>query len=69
MPMNMGIHRKPIGQGHSAFLDSHRRGNDGVGSFPENALEGGDRLNGRFQGDRHMSPVGAPLAEHHIGLP
>jgi len=37
MPMNMGIHRKPMGQGHSAFLDSRIRGNDGVDSFPENA--------------------------------
>jgi len=29
MPMNMGIHRKPIGDDHSNFLDSRIRGNDG----------------------------------------
>jgi len=29
MPMKMGIHHKLIGQGHSAFLDSPIRGNDG----------------------------------------
>jgi len=37
MPMNMGIYRKPVRQGHSAFLDSRIRGNDGVDSFSENA--------------------------------
>jgi len=29
MPMNMGIHRKPIGHIPSVFLDSRLRGNDG----------------------------------------
>jgi len=29
MPMNMGIHHKPIGCGCLAFLDSRLRGNDG----------------------------------------
>jgi len=29
MPMKMGIHCKPIGHSHSAFLDSRVRGNDG----------------------------------------
>jgi len=29
MPMNVGIHRKPIGRGYLAFLDSRIRGNDG----------------------------------------
>jgi len=29
MPMKMGIHRKPIGRGYFAFLDSRIRGNDG----------------------------------------
>jgi len=28
MPMNMGIHHKPMGHDHSAFLDSRLRGND-----------------------------------------
>jgi len=51
MPMNMGIHRKPIGHHYSVFLDSRVRGNDGdlgarqkpctrtgVYSFPENTF-------------------------------
>jgi len=29
MPMKMGIHRKPIGHGCSAFLDSRLRRNEG----------------------------------------
>jgi len=38
MPIFMGIHPKPIGHSHSAFLDSRILGNDGVWFFPENAL-------------------------------
>jgi len=29
MPINMGIHRQPIGRVYLAFLDFHMRGNDG----------------------------------------
>jgi len=29
MPMKMGIHRKPIGYSHCAFLDSRLCGNNG----------------------------------------
>jgi len=38
MPMNMGIHRKPIGQDQSAFLDSRACGNDGGMLFLRNRL-------------------------------
>jgi len=38
MPMKMGIHRKPIGHSHSAFLDSRIRGNDVGISFSRKCL-------------------------------
>jgi len=38
MPMNMGIHRKPIGHSRLAFLDSRLRGNDGGMFFPGKRL-------------------------------
>jgi len=40
MPMKMGIHRKPMGRGDLAFLDSRIRGNDG-GMFFQKHLEPG----------------------------
>jgi len=38
MPMKMGIHHKPIGHCHSAFLDSRLRGNDGSISFSKKSF-------------------------------
>jgi len=38
MPMKMGIHCKPGGCGHSGFLDSRLRGNDGDMAFPRKRL-------------------------------
>ena len=41
MPMNMGIHCKPIGHSHSTSLDSRVRGNDGGIFFPRKRLSNG----------------------------
>ena len=38
MPMEMGIHCKPIGHGHSTSLDSRVRRNDGDMFFPRKRL-------------------------------
>jgi len=38
MPINMSIHRKPIGHGRLAFMDSRLRGNDEVIFFPRKPL-------------------------------
>jgi len=36
--MNMGIHRKPMGHGHSVFLDSRIGGNNGGRFLPKKRL-------------------------------
>jgi len=38
MPIFMGIHHKPMGHNHSAFLDSRIGGNDGGMFFPRKRL-------------------------------
>jgi len=38
MPIKMGSHREPTAHAQLAFLDSRLHGNDGVCSFPGNAL-------------------------------
>jgi len=38
IPMKMGIHHKPIGQGYLALLDSRLHGNDGGTFFPRKHL-------------------------------